>query len=513
MQPVPPRYWWLKRILATSGVLLVGLVGLRLWWGWDAHRRLQAEIDRCIAAGEPVYPADFNPHVTIPDDQNAAKFLQDAELALNLTQEQDELIDTLVENPARVSDHLTSVRGIADANEAALGLIRKATSLDQVDWGVRFRSPAIGALLPNLSGQRTLARLLCVSAAQQHATGEDQEAVETIRHILAQADRIDLHPTLIAHLVGLAVRAAAVRQIEWITPTLQVSADGATGADQRPHSAARLQLETLIAGLLREEQSERAHVWAMWSERMWELDVLLMIDRGDTTLGQMFVGGPITGSGIGSGIRERVWTLLFMPAWRTDGLRSFRYMSELANAVRSPTYSGAHLVPPVEGCSHGPRALLRPFTCMILPEYDSSILIQYRLIAERRMAATALAMRLYELEHGHRPLGLAELVPDYLPAVPLDPFSDADMPLGYRPEASPPALYSVNRDGKDDGGQYALQDDGSVDREILDLIFFLNGDRPYPTESEAQDNTMLESDERKDEPRHNQDEERHDPKG
>ena len=40
----------------SVGVLFVLLLALRLWWGWEAHRRLQAEIDRIIAAGEPIYP-------------------------------------------------------------------------------------------------------------------------------------------------------------------------------------------------------------------------------------------------------------------------------------------------------------------------------------------------------------------------------------------------------------------------------------------------------------------------
>ncbi len=41
-RPVPPRYWWLKRVLLTTGVLAVALVVLRLWWGWEAERRWQA---------------------------------------------------------------------------------------------------------------------------------------------------------------------------------------------------------------------------------------------------------------------------------------------------------------------------------------------------------------------------------------------------------------------------------------------------------------------------------------
>lgn len=60
-EPIPPRYWWLKRIGVVCLALLLALAALRWWWGCDAHHRLQAEIDKIIAAGEPIYPQDFDP--------------------------------------------------------------------------------------------------------------------------------------------------------------------------------------------------------------------------------------------------------------------------------------------------------------------------------------------------------------------------------------------------------------------------------------------------------------------
>lgn len=45
VEPLPPRFWWLKRLLILSGVLVVALICLRVWWGYEAHRRLMAEIE------------------------------------------------------------------------------------------------------------------------------------------------------------------------------------------------------------------------------------------------------------------------------------------------------------------------------------------------------------------------------------------------------------------------------------------------------------------------------------
>ena len=97
------------------------------------------------------------------------------------------------------------------------------------------------------------------------------------------------------------------------------------------------------------------------------------------------------------------------------------------------------------------------------------------------MAATALAIRLYQLDHGRRPTTLADLVPAYLPAVPLDPFAADGRTVSYLPDAPTPILYCVGLDGVDDGGEYVLKKSGAVDGDLKDQPFFLDGDRPRPT--------------------------------
>jgi hypothetical protein len=71
--------------------------------------------------------------------------------------------------------------------------------------------------------------------------------------------------------------------------------------------------------------------------------------------------------------------------------------------------------------------------------------------AGRRLTITAIALKRYELAHNAYPASLNELVPIYLPKVPLD-FMDGE-PLRYklRPDGSF-LLYSVGDDGEDNGG-------------------------------------------------------------
>jgi hypothetical protein len=95
------------------------------------------------------------------------------------------------------------------------------------------------------------------------------------------------------------------------------------------------------------------------------------------------------------------------------------------------------------------------------------------------MAATALAIRLFELDHGHRPLTLDELVPDYLSEVPADPMSSNGV-IQYLPNAEHPRLYSIGPDGIDDGGEYVYKSEGRINYDMADIPFFLNGQPPAP---------------------------------
>jgi hypothetical protein len=75
--------------------------------------------------------------------------------------------------------------------------------------------------------------------------------------------------------------------------------------------------------------------------------------------------------------------------------------------------------------------------------------------AARQVVITAIALKRYQLKHGNYPSNLGALVPELLPAVPLDPVDGK--PLRYRPNQDRTfLLYSVGLNRKDDGGSPAL---------------------------------------------------------
>ena len=69
----------------------------------------------------------------------------------------------------------------------------------------------------------------------------------------------------------------------------------------------------------------------------------------------------------------------------------------------------------------------------------------------RRLSVTGLAMHRHRARHGRFPEALEKLVPEFLQAVPVDPFDGAS--IRFRPETHGSTLYSVGPDGVDGGGR------------------------------------------------------------
>jgi hypothetical protein len=95
---------------------------------------------------------------------------------------------------------------------------------------------------------------------------------------------------------------------------------------------------------------------------------------------------------------------------------------------------------------------------------------RWRVQAESAMLQADLGVRLFQSDEGRWPDSLEDLVPNYLPAIPIDPYSN--QPLKYRPEPMGFVLYSVGDDGIDNGGRFTNRL-GYLDRgSDLDLETF-----------------------------------------
>ena len=465
----------LRRGIASVLAVFLALIALRVWWGYEAHRRLQAEIDRIHAAGEPILVEDFYPIEDVPDEQNAALLYQQATAALDKTGTDRITFSDLIRYHHRVcAAYPDDARAILQANKSALDLIRRARDLPKVDWGVRPVSPLINLTLPMLSSQRELCKLVRTAAVFEHQEGYHAESIETILNMNAITCKLGAGETsfLITHLVALGTDAVLALTLEAIAPTLVVERPGSRH-EPMPRPAARNQITDLIATLLDEEPLSTSWQRAFFLERACTLDTTRSLSQGTLSF-----SGPLAAPA------APWWSWPFSkfidPMLELDALRMMQAHGQLAEVGLARNYPLAlTMLPPAPGVgSSYIEKTVSTISRIMMPSLTRSAVLHFRTLALRRMAAIALAIRLFELDRGNRPASLDELVPGYLATVPLDPFAADDRTIGYLPEADPPRLYSIGDDGMDDTGEFVMDSMGRINPNGPDTIYFLDGDRP-----------------------------------
>jgi hypothetical protein len=103
------------------------------------------------------------------------------------------------------------------------------------------------------------------------------------------------------------------------------------------------------------------------------------------------------------------------------------------------------------GIATSTKAWNRAHSRLVVPAFTESADTVHRLHARAECARVALAIERYRARHQDTlPDSLAQLVPDFLSAVPLDPMDDK--PLRYRRLERGYTVYSVGLNGTDDHG-------------------------------------------------------------
>ena len=93
---------------------------------------------------------------------------------------------------------------------------------------------------------------------------------------------------------------------------------------------------------------------------------------------------------------------------------------------------------------------------IMVPSLSRAAILNVRLHAELKCARAALAAEQFRLTEGRLPQSLDELVPDYLDAVPVDPFDGQPIRLAVIDKGI--VVYSIGDDLIDDGGLVGLQE-------------------------------------------------------
>lgn len=468
MPPRPKGRWW-RRVWVGLLLLVLAAVGLHAGRGVHARSKLGAELDAYRRAGEPILPADFAPAV-VPDQLNAAVALREAAQSIDGTTEAwkryEELCDKVEVRLTLSGEELAIYAAVLRENAAAFDGIRRAVGRPQVEWGEQVgQSPDMFADLKFLSEQRQLGRLVAAAALHAHEIGDDAEALARTTDLLFISRAVDQHPTLMPHLVSIGIAALGCEVLAQIaqelvvvggedagTPTLPQRSDRAGPQPRRP--AARGLIEALIRELLNEGPLVAGRQRMLLGERMMMVEAATAIADGRLALTDLGSEPPAAD---GPSPGDVVLSYVVRPMALVDARIMARYATDVRAALASPDFPSYRTrVPPTTKAQLTSPLALHVVASVFLSNFDVAAQNDYKNLANRRMAAVALACRLYALDHdGKLPSALADLVPAYLPVVPTDPLT-AGRPLGYVPDPDRPVVYNVGENLTDDGGYEPL---------------------------------------------------------
>jgi hypothetical protein len=426
-----PRWSWRKRLLIVAILLGVG-VPLILWaWGGLEARKFNRRMQRLREAGLPTRPEDFN-IARIPDEQNAAVELLNAANSVDDTSDAWKAADKIYQLRLPLfPDELSNIRAVLAENEQAFALTQSAVKRTGVDWQLTYQTPMIEVLLPHLNGQRKLAYVLKMSALASHVDGDDRAALDRIRETLFMSRAMDEHPMLVGHLVAVGIGGLGIDTAGDIATDLRIS--------DSPPAASPRQVRALIAELLDDAPVQEKGIRAYHGERVMGMDAL-----------QAILDGKVSGTP-GRGIPGPI------PRSRAFLLRNASALSDYYDALLSVVKDSRDWPTLRDRFNATPTLLRRSpqvyYVANMFAAGERGMRQNFQYLTQRHLTATALAIALYRSEHnGQMPGKLADLVPDYLPAVPADLLAAGAPPIRFNPDSERPRLYSVGENGVDDGG-------------------------------------------------------------
>jgi hypothetical protein len=253
---------------------------------------------------------------------------------------------------------------------------------------------------------------------------------------------VDRQQFLVGHMVADGIWAMACEDLAQMAPAVKIGV--------APRDASPQQVAKIISEMLDDGPQRAALHRALQGERMLELDTVRCLMDGRLNLSNLGGGPGATGA---PGAALAAAGVALKPMMQGDAVLMMRHVTNVIAAVDAspdlPSYRAKEPVFPIDLQSASFAHLLAR---TLLPAFTHSIEVEYRASTQRRLVAAALALRWYAIDHnGKLPQRLDDLVPRYLPSIPLDPLA-AKQPIRYVDDPAQPMLYSVGDNSIDDHG-------------------------------------------------------------
>ena len=436
------------RICLTALVLFALLVISFIVWRVNLAHDVDAKLQAIRAAGLPTSGAEADDYyVAVPDNENSA--LKMARAFAWMTNYPDRRSNDVaaIKFPARkdtlTPEQLELVAGYCAMNSNALAQAMEAVKLPRcrfpmdLSWGA-------ATLLPHLAKLKKMSQI-----AEFQTMLDTNNSAASISVVIGMARMLDTEPIIISKLVRIAMLNMAETALE-----RRLNADG-LGEVELNHLSQLFteaaKTNQLANGLIGERAAFMRYFRMSWAE----------LNKLRNSVDENPAGPPLPGS--------QPFVFRLTGFFERD-LRFYLQGMETNISLAATFPKDLVVISNVqERISQTSRQNYYILSSMLLPALRSAIIKEANGLAQVRTAQAALAVEHFRLVHGQLPENLNELVPQFLSAVPADPFGG--QPLRYHRLGKGYVIYSIGSDGEDNGGRERPVNVKSTDKTHYDITF------------------------------------------
>lgn len=456
LAPRPSR--WRRRVALALAVLVLLPVGLILGASFYFRHVGELRLNDVLAvldADDPEWRWDAleAKRAAIDDERNSALLV--AELAAMLPEEWPEQASPLREaldldpTDPLTNEQIEKLLLALDEHQAVLAKARLLAHLPSGCYPARSLEEVLSEPPPYLAGARALGNLLWLDAALLARGRKTDEALALSRCLLNVGRSVGDDPDLQAQLLRIESRRLAWSSIERALAHGEASADALQTAQQ----------------LLAEEQAQPVLLSAMLGHRARMHEVMSRLEaNADGVI-------PARERDFVFDVAERDSPVGQAEHWLKVGWVQHNHALNLELMTRAVALARLPLDQQMEQTHDFDLIVKRmhddwrsSLARRSLPDAVGTIQAYQRSQIELRCAGVALAVERHRLDHNAWPRDLQQLVPDYIPEVPRDPFDGK--PLRLRSFPGGVMIYSVGPDARDNRGSFDRTDPWLADRDI-----------------------------------------------
>lgn len=323
------------------------------------------------------------------------------------------------------------LRRVLEQHSGTLRLLRQAAARPGCYFDRDYGRPSLFMRLPELVPLRDGARLLALDAICRVSDGDGRRAIEDITALLGMAEHMRSDFLAVPMFVAMTVDRLGIEALEVCLAT------GRLRAEELPTEwlEGTATYRALLKRVLRGEEACRLATFAQVGEGQYAFGDLIDVLRGH---------GDGTVHHVRTAFPYRVYLL------GDDLAAHTRLSAELDNTAGEPYWKAKDRMQEYDQqVRNRPGGVL---TSTLMPPLGELAAGAARGDARREAVRLGLALYRYQAKHGRFPEKLDELVPEFLSAVPRDPFDGR--PMRMKPSARGVTVYSVGVQPAESGGLF-----------------------------------------------------------